>query len=175
MGQCQGASWDCRGRHSEEKQAGCERPRDVGPGNHGKHRVNPCEPSSSNLGFPAGPSSWRSDQAGKLVTILAGFCNRRAAHTASALHEACVPLLLLPLPIQACPAYLLPIENNGSEIIFGQVFFLREEFAKASCSFMEDGDYEEGEKITIKYSLKRKFKIFLLRIKMKLYEIMESS
>merc|ERR1711990_447391 len=69
----------------------------------------------------------------------------------------------------------LPIENNGSKVIFGQVFFLREEFAKASCSFMEDGDYEEGEKITIKYSLKRKFKIFLLRIKMKLYEIMESS
>merc|ERR1711936_436414 len=68
----------------------------------------------------------------------------------------------------------LPIENNGSEVIFGQFFFLREKFAKASCSFMEDGDYEEGEKITIKYSLKRKFKIFLLRIKMKLYEMIES-
>ena len=28
---------------------------------------------------------------------------------------------------------------------------MREEFAKASCSFMDDADYEEGEKITVKY------------------------
>ena len=59
-------------------------------------------------------------------------------------------------------------------INFVQVFFLREEFSKASCSFMEDGDYEDGEKITVKYSIKRKFRIFLLRIKMKLYELIES-
>ena len=40
--------------------------------------------------------------------------------------------------------------SSPSSPSFPQLFFLREEFAKASCSFMEDGDYEEGEKITIK-------------------------
>ena len=44
-------------------------------------------------------------------------------------------------------SFLVAIEKSK---IYFQVFFLREEFAKASCSFMEDGDYEEGEKITIK-------------------------
>merc|ERR1712107_175591 len=83
-----------------------------------------------------------------------------------------IPYLKLASPVLFC-LYLsklalliwcqLPIENNGSELIFGQVFFLREEFAKASCSFMDDADYDEGEKITVKYSLQRKFKIFLLR------------
>ena len=40
---------------------------------------------------------------------------------------------------------------------------MREEFAKASCSFMDDADYEEGEKITVKYKneeKKYKFKVF---------------
>lgn len=32
---------------------------------------------------------------------------------------------------------------------------------------------QDGEKITVKYSLKRKWRIFLLRIKMKLYELMD--
>ena len=48
----------------------------------------------------------------------------------------------------APPAMHHPLENLLFES--PQLFFLREEFAKASCSFMEDGDYEEGEKITIK-------------------------
>merc|ERR1711971_332937 len=111
MGQCQGTSWNCRGRHSEEKQVGCERPRDVGPGNYGKHRVDPGEPSSSYMGVPAGPSSRRPCQTGELVTILAGFCNCRAPYTASALYEARLPLPLLPLPIQGCPACLVPIAH----------------------------------------------------------------
>merc|ERR1711936_1320658 len=129
MGQCQGTSWNCRGRHGKEKQASAV--------NALKMSVQAAM-ASTGLG---------------LVSL--------AVPTWASLHA----LLIW------CQ---LPIENNGSEVIFGQFFFLREEFAKASCSFMEDGDYEEGEKITIKYSLKRKFKIFLLRIKMKLYEMIES-
>merc|ERR1711864_9948 len=66
-----------------------------------------------------------------------------------------------------------PIKENGSDVIFGQVTYLRDEFAKASCAFMDDSEYEQGEKITIKYSLKRKFKIFLLRVKMKIYEMFD--
>merc|ERR1712012_1079480 len=140
--------------------------RDVGSGNTGLHWVNPCRLSSSYVGIAAGPSSRRSRKTRQLAEILADFCNRRALHTTHSLCEACLPCPFLPLS--------LPIENNGSELIFGQVFFLREEFAKASCSFMDDADYDEGEKITVKYSLQRKFKIFLLRIKMKLYELIES-
>ena len=47
-------------------------------------------------------------------------------------------------------------------LISQKVFFLREEFAKASCSFMDDADYDEGEKITVKYKngKKYKFKVF---------------
>ena len=41
-----------------------------------------------------------------------------------------------------------------------KVFFLREEFAKASCSFMDDADYEEGEKITVKYKNGKNTKFF---------------
>merc|ERR1712037_597836 len=119
--------------------------------------------------------TWASLQA-----LLAGDLVSQGSWLRYWLVFAIAELLTLPIPYMKLASPLLfwcqlPLENNGSEVIFGQLFFLREEFAKASCSFMEDGDYEEGEKITIKYSLKRKFKIFLLRIKMKLYEIMESS
>merc|ERR1711990_499443 len=90
-----------------------------------------------------------------LQVLLAGDLVRQGSWLRYWLVFAIAELLTLPVP-------------------YMKVFFLREEFAKASCSFMEDGDYEEGEKITIKYSLKRKFKIFLLRIRMKLYEMIES-
>ena len=43
-------------------------------------------------------------------------------------------------------------------LISQKVFFLREEFAKASCSFMDDADYDEGEKITVKYKNEKKYK-----------------
>merc|ERR1712018_318889 len=130
--------------------------------------------------------TWASLQA-----LLAGDLGRQGSWLRYWLVFAIAELFTLPIPYVklASPVLLclylsklalliwcqLPIENNGSELIFGQVFFLREEFAKASCSFMDDADYDEGEKITVKYSLQRKFKIFLLRIKMKLYELIESS
>merc|ERR1712004_335711 len=129
--------------------------------------------------------TWASLQA-----LLAGDLGRQGSWLRYWLVFAIAELFTLPIPYLklASPVLFclyvsklalliwcqLPIENNGSELIFGQVFFLREEFAKASCSFMDDADYDEGEKITVKYSLQRKFKIFLLRIKMKLYELIES-
>merc|ERR1712098_508361 len=68
-----------------------------------------------------------------------------------------------------------PIKENGSDVIFSQVAFLNEEFSKASCSFMEDSEFEEGEKITIKYSFQRKLRLLWLRIKMKFYDMIDPS
>merc|ERR1712080_2718 len=146
MGQCQGTSWNCRGRHGKEKQAAVV--------NAPRMSVQATMANTGSGLVSLAVPTWSSLQVFAIVELL----------------SLPVPYMKLASPFLFCLFLFklalliwcqLPLQNNGSEVIFGQVFFLREEFAKASCSFMEDGDYEEGEKITIKYSLKRKFKVFL--------------
>ena len=52
-----------------------------------------------------------------------------------------------------------------------QVIELGDAFAKTNCACIDDWDYEQDEKIKITYSLKRRFRIWLMKLKMKFYEI----
>ena len=53
-----------------------------------------------------------------------------------------------------------------------QVHELSDALAKTSCSCIEDWDYEQDERIKVSYSLKRRLKIILMKLKMKMYELM---
>ena len=52
-----------------------------------------------------------------------------------------------------------------------QVHELSDAFAKTNCACLDDWDYEQDEQIKVSYSLKRRFRIWLMKLKMKFYEI----
>ena len=54
---------------------------------------------------------------------------------------------------------------------FLQVDELSEAFAKTSCSCIDDWDYEQDEKVKVSYTLRRRLKIILMKLKMKFYEM----
>lgn len=54
---------------------------------------------------------------------------------------------------------------------FLQVDELSDAFAKTSCSCIDDWDYEQDEKVKVSYTLRRRLKIILMKLKMKFYEM----
>jgi len=48
---------------------------------------------------------------------------------------------------------------------------LSDALAKTSCSCIEDWDYEQDERVKVKYSLNRRLKIWWMKLKLKLYEL----
>merc|ERR1712018_871233 len=66
---------------------------------------------------------------------------------------------------------MLPVKWNGSDVLFNQVNELSDALAKTSCSCIEDWDYEQDERVKVKYSLNRRLKIWWMKLKLKLYEL----
>merc|ERR1712080_131203 len=174
MGQSQGSSWVCQWRSTEQYKTvphHCPRM---------SQALTSTVATLAMLGCPA---------YGSLQALLRSNLPSQAAWLRYWVLLATVELLSLPMayykPSPSTMATLMvsklvfllwcqaPVESNGSDIILSQFIYLRAEFKKAFCSFMEDSEFEDGERITIKYSIKRKFRIFLLRLKMKLYELMD--
>ena len=52
-----------------------------------------------------------------------------------------------------------------------QVNELSDAFAKTSCSCIEDWDYEQDERVKVSYSLNRRLKIWWMKLKLKIYEM----
>ena len=52
-----------------------------------------------------------------------------------------------------------------------QVNELSEAFAKTSCSCIEDWDYEQDDKVKVSYTLNRRLRIWWMKLKMKIYEL----
>ena len=52
-----------------------------------------------------------------------------------------------------------------------QVDELSEAFAKTSCSCIEDWDYEQDDKVKVSYTLNRRLRIWWMKLKMKIYEL----
>merc|ERR1712001_634630 len=110
MGAVPGDQLGLPGAARQRKTVGCERleVRDVGPGNYGKYRVCFGGSSSSYMGIATGSSSWRPCKTRQLVTILAGFCHRRAPHTTSSLYEG--------LPLLSSSAFSSPSSHFSSGV-----------------------------------------------------------
>merc|ERR1711934_1187301 len=123
MGQCQGTSWNCRGHHGKEKQAAAV--------NALKMSVQ-ATLASTGLGLVSlAVPTWASLQA-----LLAGDLVSQGSWLRYWLVFATAELLTLPIPYMKLASpflfclYLsrlalliwcqLPLENNGSEVIFGQ-------------------------------------------------------
>merc|ERR1711971_227928 len=66
---------------------------------------------------------------------------------------------------------MLPVSWNGSDLLFNQVDELSDAFAKTSCSCIDDWDYEQDEKVKVSYTLRRRHKILMMKLKMKFYEM----
>merc|ERR1712079_578836 len=66
---------------------------------------------------------------------------------------------------------MLPVKWNGTDILFNQVNELSDAFAKTSCSCIEDWDYEQDERVKVSYSLNRRLKIWWMKLKLKIYEM----
>merc|ERR1711953_1245864 len=66
---------------------------------------------------------------------------------------------------------MAPVKWNGSDLLFNQVDELSEAFAKTSCSCIEDWDYEQDDKVKVSYTLNRRLRIWWMKLKMKIYEL----
>merc|ERR1712221_47775 len=129
MGQCQGTSWNCRGATAKKQAAAV---------NALEMLVQATLASTGSALVSLAVPTWASLQA-----LLAGDLVRQGSWLQYWLVFAIAELLTLPIPYMKLASpflyclYLsklallvwcqLPIENNGSEVIFGQVFFPREE------------------------------------------------